>query len=109
MDMQNDLIIELKDMEGDLYRLGNGGHLDNVTDGNMAMLTDVIFWKMPINSTLFKNYDSSNNQWVIEIFNEMRDFKTKPFWSATFGRISDEDWRRKSREGLSIPSSVFST
>ena len=95
MDVQNDLILELKDMEGDLYKLGNGGHLDDVTESDMEILTDAIFSKMPINSTLFRNYNSKCNQWVIEVFNEMRDFKTKPIWSATFGRISDEDWRKR--------------
>lgn len=68
-----------------------GAKVRNVLDREMEWITDQVFQHMPVNHTLFKSFDKNKGIWTLEVYEAMRDFKSKPIWYATFSRIDDYD------------------
>lgn len=59
-----------------------------VTDFAMGYIYNMICTQVPTGHTVFRNYDDRDEQWLIEIFNEPRDYKNEPIWRGTFKRMS---------------------
>lgn len=61
------------------------------TAEDVEIITGNIFWQMPRNHTLFKDYDPEKRVWTIEIYSGPRDHKTSPVWRGEFRRIYDDE------------------
>lgn len=80
----------IKHIWGDTTVLKDGVVCE-ATEVDMELLMDWIRINMPINHTLFKNYNPDKEVWTIEIFSESREFNTKPVWRGTFRKITERD------------------
>lgn len=80
----------IKHIWGDTTVLKDGVVCE-ATETDMEFLMDWIRMNMPINHTLFKNYNPDKKVWTIEIYSESRDFNTKPVWRGTFRETTEKD------------------
>ena len=46
---------------------------------------------MPVDHTVFKSYNARKGEWIVEICNSPRDYKTKPVWTGVFKRVDSGD------------------
>ena len=84
--MNMDIIV--RDQSGmDFKRsLPDGAVVDCVTDEDMRMIYDAICDRLPLNCTVFKTFNARKNEWIVEVCDSARDYKTKPIWTGIFKR-----------------------
>ena len=87
------LNINLMEIDGEpLYDgLPDGVIVEYVTDRDMGRIYNRICQIMPANHTVFKCYNARRKEWIVEICDSPRDYKTRPVWTGVFKKAFSED------------------
>lgn len=80
------MMLDIVDDSGEGIIIPDGATISG-SDSQIAMYMESVFRCMPLNHTLFKEYDPKKNEYTIEIYDLPRDFNTSPVWSCVFARV----------------------